>query len=284
MLKKVSIKCPSCSTKGDIQIADDFIKNTSRGLLAVNITKDLICSHSFIAYIDKNLNVRDYFIADFCFEIPEIPIERFEETKEKFLVKKAFDIDLIKLNLPPTQLSFILKAIFSKQKVMIISNQDFLYGHLHDFFKYISYNSFQIDINFISEEEYNQNKKKYKDSMVFHGIYIVNNVKKIINPKKLFFEKLIVNSFFSNNQLELTYIIFRNEILKIYKLSKSIVEFINDSKKKNEEVNILKIGNQLESEYHIKINTAYLSFLIDIVKDYFKVEVPRVRDSFIRSF
>ncbi|MFX1394960.1 MAG: hypothetical protein ACFFAH_15510, partial [Promethearchaeota archaeon] len=66
-MNKVQINCPICSKTGSIEISHNILKDSLRGLLAINIAKDIICSHSFIAYIDKNLNVRDYFVADFQF-------------------------------------------------------------------------------------------------------------------------------------------------------------------------------------------------------------------------
>ncbi|HEY0088616.1 MAG TPA: hypothetical protein VGB37_07220, partial [Candidatus Lokiarchaeia archaeon] len=70
-MPSVKINCPICEKKGTIDVSQEIMKNVSRGLLAVNIAKEIVCSHSFVAYIDKNFNVRDYFTADFQIEIPE---------------------------------------------------------------------------------------------------------------------------------------------------------------------------------------------------------------------
>ena len=94
-MSKVEIRCPTCQGVGFIQVSSEAMKNVSRGLLAVNIAEHTICTHSFIAYIDKNLNVRDYFVADFQIEIPDIaPPEEREDLDQKIPGKDIIDIDL----------------------------------------------------------------------------------------------------------------------------------------------------------------------------------------------
>ena len=278
-MAKVHINCPACKEYGHIDISPDVMKDVTRGLLAVNISSGIICTHSFVAYIDKNMNVRDHFIADFKIELPEISsIEKIKANKvpERDIV----DIDLIRLNMPAMQLTYILKSIFLKQKIVLISDQEFLYDHFLNFFKYITQDLFEPDISIINREMYKNEKKKYKDSMVFESYKILNNVKKIINPKKLEIEKKIVNKFISERELGYSYIILKNEIQKAAELSKKIVEFIKDCEAKNENINILKINLQLEEFYSIKINSIYLKFLIEIVSNYYGIGVPSFTDSF----
>ncbi|TFG00399.1 MAG: hypothetical protein EU541_02410 [Promethearchaeota archaeon] len=62
---EISITCPICSKWGKIEIAEKELGKASRGLLSISISEDLICEHSFIAYVDRNLKVRDYFVPDF---------------------------------------------------------------------------------------------------------------------------------------------------------------------------------------------------------------------------
>jgi len=282
---KIQLECPSCGKMGLFDASEELIKNAPRGILAFNIAKNTICSHSFIAYIDKNLKVRDYFVSDFHIEIPETPSNMMEKIKDiKIPEKHIFDLDLIKLNIHALQLSFILKSIFLKQKIALIYDEDYIHNHILKFFEYINQNSFEMNIGIISKEEYLQNKKIYKDSMVFEQNDILNNAKKLINSKKLYIERLIVSRFLTELDLGYSYIYLKNEILKAYELSKSIVDIINESKEKNENPNIIKITQQLEELYHIKIGREYLNFLLDIVKNYFNTVTPSYSDSFINSF
>ena len=280
-MTKVQINCPSCSKAGSIEISPNLIKDSLRGLLAINIAKDIICSHSFIAYIDKNLNVRDYFVADFQIELPQMTPEEISKA-DKIPSKDIVDIDLIKLNIPAMLLTYILKSIFLKQEIVLIHDNEYLHNHIHKFFKYITQNSFEMDIIIITEEMYKNDNKNYKDSMVFGGINILRNVKNLINPKKLSVEKQILSRFVNEVGLGYSYIILKNDILMAFEFSKAIVDLINESQEKNEKINTLKIREELEKTYNNKINTIYLNFLIEIVKNYFGTSLPSITDSFLK--
>ncbi|MFX1259892.1 MAG: hypothetical protein ACFFAN_18740, partial [Promethearchaeota archaeon] len=268
-MKKVQITCPSCSKSGFIEILPDDTKDSLTNLFTVSIAEGKICQHSFFAHIDKNLNVLDYFIVDFKLELPETTPEQ-KIKSGKIPNKDIVDIDLIKRILPSTLLTYILKSIFFKQKIVLIYDHKFLSNQIYNFFKYITQNSFESNITILTKEKYNKNKKNYKDSMVFEDVNILRNVKTLINPKKLYVEKQIVNKFMTEYDLRYSYLLLKNEIQKAYELSKSIVDFINDCKERNETVNMIKISKQLEKKYTIKIIPIYLKFLIEIVENYFQ--------------
>ena len=278
-MKKVQIRCPSCSKIGTIEILEDAMKSAPRGLLAVNIAKDILCPHNFIAYIDKNLNVRDYFISDFSIELPEITQEEKEKIG-KIPSKDILDIDLIRINIPATLLTYILRSIFLKQKIVLLFEQEFLYRHISNFFKYISQGSFNVDMTIIAHDQYKNNKKDYKDSIVFDYLTIVKNNKKLINPKKLHIEKQIVSRFMTEGDLGYSYIVLRNDIQRAFNYAKSIVDILKNSNKDIQR-NILKICVELERRHNFKINTMYLSFLTEIVEYYFGVKLPSITDSFL---
>ncbi|MFX1338154.1 MAG: hypothetical protein ACFFDK_06070 [Promethearchaeota archaeon] len=278
----IRIKCPSCSKVGSINISTDMLKNSLRGLLAVNVAKDIVCSHTFIVYIDKNLTIRDYFISDFNVELPKITEEEINKIGS-LPTRDVLDIDLIRLNITAPLLTYILSAIFLKQKIVIIEDQSFMHSHIFNFFKYITQTSFKTNIIIITEENFKNNKNSYKYSMVFDHLAIIRNVKNLINPKKLYIEKQLIRRFLAEEDSGYSYIILRNDIQRAYDYAKSIVNFINDFKERNETVNILKISTKLEEKYNIKVNREYLDFLIDIVKNYFGVAAPSYRDSFISA-
>ncbi|MFX1453140.1 MAG: hypothetical protein ACFFCM_20065 [Promethearchaeota archaeon] len=179
----INITCPSCKAKGSVEISDEAIKNVSRGLLAVNIAPNLICDHTFIAYVDKNLSIRDYFIADFQIEIPDITPTEDIEARE-IISKGTLNLDAIKLNLSANLITHVLKSIFFNKRIVIISDLSFLNEHILNFFKQLIEGSFDAYITVISEEEYKNNKKPYKDYMVFNGKEVIRDEEKIINPKK----------------------------------------------------------------------------------------------------
>jgi len=279
-MPNIAIQCPTCLKKGNIEIKDNALKNVSKGLLAIHIPIGAVCTHSFITYIDRNYAVRDYFVADFEIELPQI--ESMEKIDSIDIISKdIIDIDLIKLNVHAMTLTYILKAIFLKQKIILISEYEFLYDHLFKFFNYITKNAFEVDISYVNEEEYKVNKKEYKNCIVIKELEIIRNYKNTINQKKLYIEKHIVNKFFSTTELGYSYIFLKNEISKCYELSKTIVDFIKEEK---ENRNLIKITKNLEEKYHIKINQTYLDFLIAIVENYFGLKVPSISESFFNAF
>ena len=276
-MSRIKISCPSCTINGYIEVSEDSLKDITRGLLAINIPEGTICEHTFITYVDKNLRVRDYFLADFKIEIPEIALS--EEIEEKKIIsKEVIKLDLIKLNLPALLLTYVFKSIFSKQKIVIISELEFLYEHVSNFFDYITRDTFNVDIEIMTKKDYKKNKKMYKDHMVFNRSEILNNVNKIINVKKLKVEKYFVKNFLSEPDLSYSYIILKNEIRKIYQLSKSVIDYANEQK--IEKLNLKLIVDYLTEKYNIKIQKTYLNFLIDIMKSYFDFDLLSIISAF----
>ena len=78
IMVKVEIRCPACSKVGKVEIEENIISQSVRGITAVNVAEFLVCEHSFVAYIDKNLAVRDCFVADFQIELPQIEQQEIE--------------------------------------------------------------------------------------------------------------------------------------------------------------------------------------------------------------
>jgi len=272
-MARIEIRCPICAQWEYVEIADDATKNVAKGLLAINIAAEMICEHSFIAYVDRNLIVRDCLVADFKIELPEsAPIADNKEiiTPETETIK----FDLIKLNIPDILMVNIIKTILLGKRMVILSNQEFLYNHLINFFKSIMENTFKFDLTIISEIEYKKKKNKYKEHIVFKNREIVRDKEKSINPKKLEFEKAMVQKFINEYDLMAGVIILRNEIKKSYVFSKTIAELIQNKETKAITSKLL-IAHILE-KHGERIQKPYLSFLIDIVQNYFKVEVPKI--------
>jgi hypothetical protein len=273
------IRCPTCNTEGKIEVLEEKIRYAAKGLLAINIARDIICEHSFIVYIDKNLAIRDYFVADFHIDIPKIDsIEKIKHTQ--ISSKDILDVDLIKLNLHALTLSIIFKSIFLKQKIILLLEQEFLYKHIYNFFEYITKDTFDIYIILTPNKEYKDNKKKYKDAIVLENNKLIQNPKKVINLRKLDVEKNIVNQFLIEPELGYSYIFLKNQIYKAYELSKNIFEYAQLQENKKD-INSFKIRNYLEELYDIKIDLNYLEFLISIVSNYFRFEIPSASESFL---
>ena len=272
-MSRIQVTCPSCGIKGDIEVSEEAIAKVTRGLLAVNIAKDSFCTHAFIAYIDKNLKVRDYFMTDFQIEVPELDTDNKIEGNQTPGDDKL-DLDLIKINIPSKLLSFILRSIFIKKKVKIISDDSFLISHILNFFKFITHDTFNFDISIISTDECENNKDEYSDCMIFNNLEIINNVDDIINPKDLAVEQQIIFKFLKESEPKIALIVLKNDILKLYNLSKSIGEFAKEEPKLSEK----KITDFLVKNHGLKMQKkfrSYFNLLLEIAAAYFEVEIAR---------
>ena len=64
-MKRILIKCPVCSENKHIEIDENCLNKSSKGITTININKGQLCPHNIIIYIDNNLDVRDCFNLDF---------------------------------------------------------------------------------------------------------------------------------------------------------------------------------------------------------------------------
>ena len=267
---KVEIRCPTCSKRNKIEVSEDEVKNTTRGLYAVNVSEGIVCEHSFIAYLDKNLVVRDTFMADFQIVLPEQdePEEiNIEETKPS----KSIDIDLIKINITATMFAFMLRAIFFKKEIIIISEREFLSDHLINLFKFVTSDWFEFKISLVPKSKYNSSD--FGDHMVFEGSDVKDNGEKIIDSKKLKIERAIIQAFLKEGNARSSMNILKNEIKKVHDLSLLIVDVVNNMKE-NEKLYSKTLISEIKKRNNMKIQMPYLDFLTEVVEHYFEVKVP----------
>ena len=267
---KVEIRCPKCSKRNKIEVSEEEVKNTTRGLYAVNVSEGIICDHSFIAYLDKNLVVRDTFIADFQITLPEISETPKEKEEEPKLTEKI-DVDLIKINLTASTIAFILRAMLFKKKIIIISDKEFLGEHLMNLFKFVNTDAFDIDMLMVHNDQYNASN--FGDHIAIQGIEIIKDKDKIIDPKKIKVERTITQAFLNEMDPTSSIMLLRREIKQIYDLSSSIADIARNLKE-NEKLYSKTLIEDLRKRHNIKVQMPYLDFLIEVAEHYFDVKVP----------
>jgi hypothetical protein len=54
-MKKLEVRCPSCSNRGYIEVPEEEVVKAARGVFAVNVLEGVICEHSFVAYVERIL-------------------------------------------------------------------------------------------------------------------------------------------------------------------------------------------------------------------------------------
>lgn len=267
---KVEFRCPTCSKRNKIDVSEEEVKATTRGLYAVNISEGIVCEHSFIAYLDKNLTVRDTFMADFQILLPEQG-EQEEIEIEEVKTGDLIDLNLIKINFTASMLAYIIRSILFKKKIIIISDQEFLADHLVNLFKFINSDTFDFDISLVAKNKYNASD--HGDHIAFEGSEIIKDDETIIQPKKMKVERTIVQAFLNEANTTTSMNKLKNEIKRIYDLSLSIIDVVNNLKE-TEKFYSKTLINELKKRNNVKIQMPYLDFLIEVVQHYFEVNVP----------
>ncbi len=271
LMVKVEFRCPSCNSVGKLDVDEELLKQTKRGVLAVTIPHGKLCQHSFVSYVDKNLAIRDAFSADFLLEIPEL----IEEVPKEVVVPeiKIQEIEIVKLNLPASVIFFITRAIFLRKKILLVSDKKHLYDHYLKFFNYITEKSFGIDLSFTTKILYKLNRKNFREFVVIgEDKEIIQDKKKILDIKKLKIEKNIIHAFFQNIDILQSLIILKNEVKKIYSISENISE-IAKKYHLSEIINHDDIHESLEHINATKLQSDFLTLLIEIVENYFEIHM-----------
>ncbi|MFX1326009.1 MAG: hypothetical protein ACFE8N_13735, partial [Promethearchaeota archaeon] len=142
------------------------------------------------------------------------------------------------------------------------------------FFNYAKKDIFETSITSMSKLDFKNDKKKFVDYIVFEKKEIIQDKNQIINLKKLTVEKSIARKFLEEFELVTGLIILRNEIQKAKNFSTTIKAFLENSENKNWTSKVLI--DQIEKIHNEKIPVYYLTFLLDIIQNYFKVEVPKI--------
>ncbi len=270
-MKKLEVRCPSCSSRGYIEISEEEVEKAARGVFAVNVSEGIACEHSFVAYIDKNLTVRDTFIADFQLELPEITPPQSKEPEMSHQLE-SIDVNFIKLNLTGMLLVNIIRAIIFKKKVVILTDQSFMVDKIYDFLDYITKNSYEMSILVKSEEQFQS--ESFKDHIILKNNKILQDYDDILNPKNISIERSLVRKFLEEYETLPSIIYLRDGIQKTYELSETIVERVKNLKKK-EKIISKKVIEEIANVHQVKIQLPYLDFLYEIVENYFKIKIPR---------
>lgn len=267
--QKIYIICPVCQKSGWLMVPKEPIQSSQKGLTTITIEKT-ICDHTFIVYLDKNFNIRAREQIDFvpapgiAFEIKDVGVAPFTEN----------DMDLLQLNLYPLTFNYILKSFLNKKSIgiILIKEKEFLADLYDALFDYIFAGTFEITYKILSEDEYRQVKEELNLDVIVRDVEIIKDKDKIITDADLGVVRGFTQRFFKENFGVQSVNYLKNEIKNAYLLSSSVAELVN--KKKN--LNLNKIIKNLEKEFDVEINVRYGEFLLDIVKNYYGIEVKDI--------
>ena len=134
-MKKLEIRCPSCSKVGFFSFTP--IKDP-RGIMTLNVAKDQICSHSFVIYVDKYFDVRDCLLIDFQVEIPQMKTDQ-KIDKKSIIDLDVVNVDLVKIYIFALNLAYILRSCFHRKKVLFLCDEEHLHSQILIFCEANSY-------------------------------------------------------------------------------------------------------------------------------------------------
>ena len=273
-MEKIEVICPTCSKRGVIYTKRELIDENPRGIIAINVYPKQICPHALVAYVDKNLELRDCLAVDFQVEIPHMETDVMKEVK----IPEAdeIDLDLIKINFNALPLAVAIHGCIFNQKVLILVDKEFLHDHLLNFFNYLFKDNFDIDISIKISKTYESDKKKFKDFLVMDSQKIIRTKDKHVKDKEFRIERIIVLKFLAENESKPSIIILKNEIQKLYMLAKELSKEIIDLTQNPERSRIESkdIIGHLSEICNVKFTLPYLKFLMELVELYFEVTVP----------
>jgi hypothetical protein len=264
--KKIFVQCPACRKAGHISVPKSKMKKKSSGLSTI-IVKELICEHIFLAYVDNNLTVRE------CEELIFVPapeiIEKSKKSQKEPLAKS--DMALIRINLYPLTLSYILKCLFNHQHFGLVleEKQEFLQPIYEKLINYLFEDTFEIDYKIFTHQGYFAEKNDIEHPIIIQRVEVLKDDDEFLTNSELGVERGFINSFYDDEYGQETLKSIKNQINNVFLLANEAKEFIKNTKRPN----INKMISHLEKKFNISVNVKYAEFLVDIVKNYYKLSV-----------
>jgi len=280
-MKRVKIHCPVCNKSGKIEVDETLLEKSKRGILAVNIDKSIICPHSFISYIDKNFNIRDSFVSDFTLELANINIQDENRLNSHRDLEKI-DLNLVISNITLIELASILKGVFSKKNVLLLNDSEIISQELPKILEFIFEISFDYNIAILNRIEYIRYKHNYENYEVidYDEIFDEEKKKKILKNTKI--ESAFIKKFLSEKFPISGLIILRNEVLKAFELSKTIIKILQNHSNTGEFTR-KELIYLLSEKYEIEIQSNYFEFLLDIIKNYHEYDLSIISNDLFPS-
>ena len=277
---RILINCPSCLKTGFIDASEAISSMGNRGVTAIHILNNRICSHSFVVYIDKNLKLRDCFLTDFQVDLPQMEPNRKIENK-KIPDSDAIDVYFIKINMPAYPLIYTIKGCLNNEKVLFINENEVLKVHLMNLFEFIFHDSFAINLMIEKREVYQDNRAQhYKDFLIFDNNKIIRDKNKILTKNNIKIDTLIVQKFLAEDDAKSSLLILKNEILKTFEISKKVMHLI-ETYKGEKQLSRERLFEKFKETSAIKISYSYLEFILDIIKNYFNFDLSALSSYYI---
>lgn len=278
-LKKVQVRCPKCDNPGNIMVSKNVIQSSPRGVTTINIPKDQICKHNFVAYVDKNFAVRDYFVADLS--LTDVVADLSQEEKRKIIPQQKkvqvtdSDYSLVRSTLGRKNLGYLLHGIFLNKPMHLIHENSNIKEKTLAVLEEITLKTFDITVSTASLQEYMTNKRNYSGMIVIDvtSEMILEDSEGLFSPKKLSTESEIVNKTFKQTNPTTSLIVLKNEIQKLFSLANIVKQILQEKPLTGPERWAKKdIITELRGRNNIKLNPKQLSYVFEIIQANFNID------------
>ncbi len=277
------IQCPSCSKRGYITVNARQITEASKTMILVKVEKKFICEHDFLIYIDKNFSVRNVFQCEQVV-LPSTKLKREIVTEVDF---SEFKIDLVKMNVYQPTFWYIFRTLLFGKKVLLVVDSDvrYLIPNVLKFFHFLFEDLLEVNLQIIGESEFTEKTNEFQNFVIIKNLDVVKDKQNLIKSYSLAVEKEITHMFFENNNHEASLIDLKDKIQDIYRISRVTRDFLEDylkefkeGGKKSKKLNIYTIIRYLKKNQKINVSLRYCDYIVQIVKNYYQIEVPPLYD------
>jgi hypothetical protein len=227
-----------------------------------------------VAYIDKNYNVRDSFVSDFKIDLPDIKVQN-EGHLNEFKHLGKMNLDSLLSEISAVELASILNGVFSKQNVLLLNDSELISENLHKILDFIFKDTFISNISILNHLEYIRYKWNYDNYEIVDYDEIFDGDKKKKYLKNMKIESAMIKKFLSEEYSKSGLIILRSEIIKAFELSNSIIKILQNHTEV-QELTKKDLSESLSEKYGIEIQSEYLDFLLEIVKNYHQQDLSRL--------
>jgi hypothetical protein len=269
--EKITVTCPICHEKKQVDIPKSLIKGASH-LTAVLIPKNIICEHTFHAFVDKNLTVRGYQKTDF--ELP-LTLEEAKLEENLLLDSELNDFEVIKWNISPENLEYLIKCIiFDKNVVFVLpDSQNELKEVIVRTLKFIFQDTFKQNLTILIKSSYKNMKNDFRNDIVIGWNKILRDKDNFLNKEDITVEEKIVRNFYRNASKHDAIINLEYEIRQIFKVCNKAIELI-EHKGEGTSIDVLTLKEQMKEQHFLDLDIQYMRYILKVVRYYFKVYVP----------
>ena len=266
VLKKLNITCPICKKSKEIDIPERIV-DCKKDLTTIPIPQHRVCEHAFLMclkIVDDQIKIEGVKEADSRgkYVVPDYRLQ----LQEKEIIE-------IKSYLKPETLINTLNALLFKKKALILTrNSDDFNNIILNFINLIFQNSFAITIDVINMARIETNPDLFKDNVIIENVY-----ENFVISRKNIYERKIAENFYKNNDHFLSLDNLKHEISFIYGLTQEIYKFATSENVSHTIKRKAVIRNLLDT-FLIEVNKDFLSFLIEIVRNYYNTQIEFTQD------